>query len=235
MLARWRHDRLGLQGAQPDTSIGVLYAYSRHVLPVPADWDRERVCVCGYWFLDEPESSLSPELADFLAAGEPPVYVGFGSMPGDEPEAMAGTIVAGLRQAGVRGILARGGGALALAGDCRDMFAIDAAPHSRLLPHVAAALHHGGAGTTGASLRAGVPTAIRPFFGDQPFWASRVAALGVGPRALPRRLTPDIVANAVGTMKRREVREAAAALGETIRAEDGVRAAIAYIETRISR
>jgi sterol 3beta-glucosyltransferase len=219
--------------APPDTAIGVLYAYSRHVLPVPPDWDRNQAHVCGYWFLDESESAISPALADFLAAGAPPVYVGFGSMPGDRPRELTAAIVAGLRQAGLRGILASGGGALVLAEHGDDMLAIDAAPHDRLFPHVAATLHHGGAGTTGASLRAGVPTAIRPFFGDQPFWAERVAALGVGPGALPRQLTSDIVAAAVNALQAPDRRRRAAALGEAIRAEQGIEAAILVIEQRM--
>nr|WP_047581144.1 glycosyltransferase [Methylobacterium sp. ZNC0032] len=233
LLARWRRERLGRNGGPPDTSIGVLYAYSRHVLPVPPDWDRERVHVCGYWFLDEPGSALSPGLAGFLAGGAPPVYVGFGSMPGDQPREMTTAIVAGLRQAGLRGILASGGGALEFAGPGDDMLAIDAAPHDRLFPHVAATLHHGGAGTTGASLRAGVPTAIRPFFGDQPFWAERIRALGVGPGALPRQLTPDIVAAAAHALQAPDRRRRAAALGEAIRAERGIEAAILDIEERM--
>ena len=234
MLARWRRERLGQESRYPDPSIGVLYAYSRHVIPVPSDWDPKRVHVCGYWFLDEPESGVSPALASFLTAGTAPIYVGFGSMPGDRPRELAEAIVAGLRLAGMRGILVRGGGALDLQEHGDDMLVIDAAPHDKLLPHVAGALHHGGAGTTGASLRAGVPMAIRPFFGDQPFWADRIAALGAGPGALPRQLTPDVVAAAAKALQVPEVRKRAAELGKVIRAEQGVEAAVIDIEERMS-
>ena len=233
MLARWRQERLVQRSRYPPPSIGVLYAYSRHVLPVPPDWDTKRVHVCGYWFLDEPESDISPALAAFLAAGAPPVYVGFGSMPGDHPRELAEAIVAGLRLAGLRGILVRGGGALDLPEQGEDMLMVDAAPHNKLLPHVAATLHHGGAGTTGASLRAGVPMAIRPFFGDQRFWAGRIAALGAGPEALPRQLTPAIVAAAARALQVPETRRRAAELGKAIRAERGIEAAIVSIEERM--
>ena len=91
-----------------------------------------------------------------------------------------------------------------------------------------------GAGTTGASLRAGVPMAIRPFFGDQPFWADRIAALGAGPGALPRQLTPDVVAAAAKALQVPEVRKRAAELGKVIRAEQGVEAAVIDIEERMS-
>lgn len=231
MLARWRQERLGQGGRRKTGALGVLYGYSRNVVPVPPDWGRARVCVSGYWFLDEPGRRLAPVLETFLSAGAPPVYVGFGSMPGDRPEELAATIAAGLRQAGMRGILARGGGALDLSGDFDDMLVIDGAPHELLFPHVAAALHHGGAGTTGASLRAGVPAAIRPFFGDQTFWARRVEQLGAGLGPLPPRLTPDIVAEAVRGLQAPSLRERAAALGTAIRAEDGLAVAIDHIET----
>jgi UDP:flavonoid glycosyltransferase YjiC (YdhE family) len=109
---------------------------------------------------------------------------------------------------------------------------IGSAPHTWLFPRMAAVVHHGGAGTTAAGLRAGVPSIVVPFFGDQPFWGQRVAALGVGPAPIPRqKLTADALAQAIQhattdtTMQRK-----AAELGAKIRAEDGVAEAVKQIE-----
>ena len=110
---------------------------------------------------------------------------------------------------------------------------IDDAPHARLFPHVAASLHHGGAGTTAASLRAGLPTIICPFFGDQPFWARRVVTLGVGPPSLDRRsLSVAALASAFAAAADADMRRRAARLGEAIRRDRGVADAIAFITAR---
>jgi UDP:flavonoid glycosyltransferase YjiC (YdhE family) len=110
-------------------------------------------------------------------------------------------------------------------------------PHSWLFPHMAAVVHHGGVGTTAAALRAGVPSIVAPFFGDQPFWGQRVAALGVGPRPiLRRRLTVDNLAEAIRcTVSDTEMRTRAAELGERIQAEDGIARAVAVIEQNSGR
>ncbi len=115
------------------------------------------------------------------------------------------------------------------------MFLLDAAPHARLFPRMAAVVHHGGAGTTGEGLRAGVPTLIVPHMADQPFWGSRVAALGVGPAPIPRnRLTPERLANAMRQAATDPVmRGRAVALGQRIRAQDGVGTAVALIERHL--
>jgi UDP:flavonoid glycosyltransferase YjiC (YdhE family) len=232
----WRVAVLGLprRRAGADPALGTLYAYSRHVLSVPDDWGRD-VLVSGYWFLDEAAWQPPPGLAAFLEAGLPPVYIGFGSMPGIEPRRLTEIVVAALARTGKRGLLATGGGALASGDLPPDVLAIGGAPHDRLLPRVAAVVHHGGAGTTGAALRAGRPSVICPFFGDQPFWARRVAALGAGPPALDRRtLTAEGLAAALVATDGPEMRRRAAGLGAAIRQEDGVGAAVTFIEERVA-
>jgi sterol 3beta-glucosyltransferase len=206
----------------------VLYGYSRHVLPPPADWGPDEH-VTGYWFLDPEETWQPPaDLAAFLAAGPPPVYIGFGSMGSRNPAASAQLALGALAASGQRGILASGWGGLRETDLPESVFMVRAVPHSWLFPQLAAVVHHGGAGTTAAGLRAGVPSLIVPFFGDQPFWGRRVAALGVGPDPLPRkRLSEDTLASAI----RQAVGDAgmkvqAAAMAEKIRAEDGVVKAI---------
>ena len=122
-------------------------------------------------------------------------------MPGADPERLTALMAEGLRRAGKRGLLATAGGALGRIDGANDLHVIAGAPHDRLFPLVHATLHHGGAGTTGAALHAGKPTAICPFLGDQPFWARRVVALGVAPRALDKRkMTADDLAAAFRAM-----------------------------------
>jgi sterol 3beta-glucosyltransferase len=212
---------------------GTLYAYSPTVLPVPRDWGRD-VLVSGYWFLDSPAWTPDAELQSFLDAGDKPLYVGFGSMPGHVPGDLTRTFAEALSRAGKRGIVATGWGALSGSDLPPHLHAIATAPHDRLLPLVSATVHHGGAGTTGASLRAGVPTLLMPFFGDQPFWARRVAELGAGPSPLDiRTLSVDALVAAIRATDEPLMRRRSAEIGAAIREEDGVAAAIAFIEARV--
>jgi UDP:flavonoid glycosyltransferase YjiC (YdhE family) len=205
----------------------VLYGYSRHVLPRPREWG-PRVHVTGYWFLD-PEPGWEPpaELAAFLAAGPPPVVVGFGSMSSRDPAGTTALVVEAVRACGRRAVLLAGWGGLRPAGLPDTVFPLDAAPHAWLFPRAALVVHHGGAGTTGAALRAGVPSVVVPFAADQPFWGRVVAARGAGPDPLPRkRLTAARLAAAIAAGLDEGVRREAAAIGERVRAEDGVAEAV---------
>ena len=209
----------------------VLYAFSPSVIPPPPDWP-SNFHVTGYWFLDGPvDWQPSPELLDFLAAGPPPVYVGFGSMKNRDPEATTRLVLEALRKAKQRGILFTGWGGLRPDELGDDMLPIESTSHEWLLPRTAAVVHHGGAGTTAAGLRAGVPSIVVPFFADQPFWARTACGLGVGPRPIPRKaLTADRLADAVTRAVTDPILQSrAAALGERIRAEDGVARAVEII------
>ncbi len=215
----------------------ILYGYSPSVLPQPSDWpDWHRVT--GYWFLDELQTWQPPaDLLDFLAAGPPPVYVGFGSMSPRDPAMATEMVVEALQLAGQRGILLSGWAGLNKADLPDSIFQIDAAPHDWLFPKMAAVVHHGGAGTTAAGLRAGVPTVTTPFFSDQPFWGQRVRDLGVGPAPLPqKRMTAKRLA---ATMRRAVtdpgMRQRAAAIGAAIRQEDGVATAVSYIRNYLAQ
>lgn len=214
------------------SDIPILHGHSEAVLPRPDDWP-DTAHVTGYWFLDSEEGWTPPaELTDFLDAGPPPVYVGFGSMSGRDPEGLARIVVDALQRTGLRGIIATGWGGLK-ADDLPDtILKIDGAPHEWLFPRMAAVVHHGGAGTTAAGLRAGRPTVIVPFFADQPFWGSRVHDIGAGPKPIKRRkLTAETLAaalrEATGTP---EIAATAARIGDEIRVEDGVANAVALIE-----
>jgi UDP:flavonoid glycosyltransferase YjiC (YdhE family) len=133
---------------------------------------------------------------------------------------------------GQRAILLSGWGGLRPEDLPDSVLVLDSVPHTWLFPRVAAVVHHGGAGTTAAGLRAGVPTIIIPFFGDQPFWGARIAELGVGPRPVPRkRLTAERLAQAIrDTVASEEMRQRASKLGESIRSEDGVATAVEIIQ-----
>ena len=215
----------------------LLYAYSPAVIPPPPDWGAD-THVTGYWFLAQAEDwTPPPALLRFLEAGPLPVYVGFGSMSVSDPQQTAALILRALALAGQRGILLSGWAGLGQAELPDSVFALDAAPFGWLFPRVAAVVHHGGAGTTSAGLRAGVPSVIVPFFGDQPYWGQRVAALGVGPAPIPRkRLTAERLAQAIQQAVADQTRRArAAALGAQIRGEDGVACAVEIIEDFILR
>lgn len=209
----------------PFTAIGAgIHPISPHVLPRPADWP-PHLHLVGYWFLGPPPGWSPPEsLVRFLEAGEPPVYVGFGSMPNQDPRATFDLIVRALKVSGQRGVIYGGWGGLAgeTAGD--RALVIEGVPHEWLFPRMKAVVHHGGAGTTAAGLRAGVPNVVVPFFGDQPFWGWRVAALGAGPAPIPLgSLTAERLAAAIErAMTDPAMRGRASEIGARLRAENGV-------------
>jgi sterol 3beta-glucosyltransferase len=241
VVTRWRQETLKLpprplfaselvrSNGQP---VPTLLSFSPHVVAPPPDWPQS-VRVTGYWFLDEGQGwQPPPSLLDFLAAGPPPVFVGFGSMAGRHPDRTARTVLDALAQSGQRGLIVTGWGGLSVPDPPPGVYVAEFAPYDWLLPHVAAVVHHGGAGTTAAGLRAGKPTVICPFVADQPFWGRRVAELGVGPVPIPqRRLTADRLARAIReAVTDVQMRRRAAELGVKIRAEDGLGQAAAFIE-----
>jgi UDP:flavonoid glycosyltransferase YjiC (YdhE family) len=236
-INRFRQEVLGLPRQTADAYHAVrqriltLHGYSPHVAPPAADWPPS-FHTTGYWFLDEDtEWQLPAGLRTFLDAGPKPVYVGFGSMTGRDPHALTQLLLAAIEQSGQRAVLLSGWAGLGRLPLPDTVFCIEAAPHNLLFPHMAAVVHHGGCGTTGEGLRAGVPTVIVPHLGDQVFWGQRVAALGVGARPIPRpKLTAERLASAI----RRVVSDnmmcyRAANLGELIRAERGVETAVGLV------
>jgi sterol 3beta-glucosyltransferase len=230
---RWRFaSEIVLPNGQP---MPTLYSYSPLVVPTPPDWHPSTVAT-GYWFLEQRSDWQPPtDLLSFLNVDEPPVYVGFGSMPATDPEAKARLVIDALQKTGQRGILASGWGGLKASSLPQNVFMIDQVPHDWLFPRVKAVVHHGGAGTTAAGLRAGKPTVICPYFGDQPFWGQRVHALGVGPQPVSqKKLTVDNLASAIrSAVSDAEMQRRVAALGEKLRAENGVARAVSIIEQTI--
>lgn len=248
-INRWRKNTLGIghtdMGHLAQSKIPFIYNFSQAVVPKPLDWGDATV-VSGYWFLDNPELGWSPpqSLVDWMAKarndGKPIVYIGFGSITVPNPKLVTERIIRGVLKSGVRAIISKGWSARMSKGGDEDVvfpeecYSLDKVPHDWLFPQIDAALHHGGAGTTGASLRAGIPTLIRPWFGDQFFWASRVQKLGAGIRlnSLHSKEVSQALKKATSD---RVMKEKATSVGERIRQEDGVRTAISTIYTYLPR
>ena len=222
------HPWLGPFGRRTKTQVNpILFGYSQHVVPKPSDWE-DWHHVTGYWFLDTPVGWQPPkDLLDFLDSGEPPVYIGFGSMKRD-PERMTETALAALSQTGQRGILLTGWGGLSNSDLPDNVFKIDSIPHDWLFPKCAAAVHHGGAGTTAAGLKAGIPTVTIPFFADQPAWGYCVHKLGTGTQPIPqKKVNAEKLAKAIQIATKDEnLKNKAKIIGEKIRSDNGVGNAI---------
>ena len=198
------------------------------MVPRPADWPAT-VHVTGYWWPARPPRWQPPDqLVDFLAAGPPPVFVGFGSMTPTH-DRLHDVVAAAVKRAGVRAVVQSGWAGLRPAGD--DILLVGDLPHDWLFPRTAAVVHHAGAGTTGAGLRAGVPAVPVPVLLDQPFWADRLHRLGVAPQPLPlHELTADTLTDALRScLDRPTYRDRATELARRVRADDGAAVVLSLI------
>lgn len=206
---------------------------SDHVFPSDATWPAY-VKQTGYWFLNEETAWQPPaDLAAFLADGPAPIYFGFGSM-GDPTQAAYTTdvVLDALERSGQRAVLARGWGGIEMLNDLSsNIHVLESAPHSWLFPRMAAVVHHGGAGTTAAGLRAGVPSLIVPFGIDQFAWAQRVFELGIGVKPIPRKkLSAKKLTEGIQGLLTSEIRLKAKAFGEKLQNENGADNAAEFID-----
>ncbi|MEJ2602518.1 MAG: glycosyltransferase [Gammaproteobacteria bacterium] len=228
---------LGLARRGDGEPLPVLHCFSEYVVPRPADWP-DHAHVTGYWFLNRADAWSPPEgLVEFIEGGARPIQVGFGSMAGRDPAQTTKIVLEAIARTGRRCVLVTGWGGLVPENVTDNVYVIDAVPYDWLLPQVAATVHHGGAGTTAAGLRAGRPTVICPFFGDQPFWGRRVQELGAGPAPIPqRRLSAPRLAEAIeSACNSPSIGRHAAELGRRIRSEDGIACAIGFLERFMGR
>ncbi len=215
----------------------IVYGFSPSLLPRPNDWG-DWLQVSGHWFPDgQTEWQPSPDLLQFLEAGRPPVYIGFGSMVDEQIENASSIVLGALQRAGQRGILLSGWGGLGKGDLPHSIFRVESVPHDWLFPYVSAVVHHGGAGTTATGLRHGRPTVVVPFFADQPFWGSRVFQLGAGPTPIPfTRLSVENLARAIDqAVNSPVIRRNAEILGAKMQTEDGVGKAVGMIRNFLGK
>jgi UDP:flavonoid glycosyltransferase YjiC (YdhE family) len=208
----------------------VLHGFSTALVPRPSDWRPGLEVVGTWWPYIDTGLRLPPQLEEFLAAGPRPVFIGFGSMAAGHGERLSDIAVRALRRAGLRGILQTGSAGLAADGD--DLLTIGDVPHALLFPRVAAVVHHAGAGTAAAGLRAGVPAVPVPVTADQPFWAGRLAALGAATAPIPfKALTVEGLADALGKAVRQQAYARAASIAaQHMATEDGAGQAVKAVE-----
>jgi vancomycin aglycone glucosyltransferase len=209
----------------------VIVAADRDLAPLGDDVPASAVGTDA-WIFDEPYT-LDPRLDAFLNLDPAPIYIGFGSMVARDVPELAAHAIAAARALGRGAII--GGGWAGLdrhTASADDILAVDAVPHATIFPRVAAIVHHGGAGTTTAAARAGVPQVILPHLLDQYYWANRIDRLGLGPRALPVDLiTADILTDRVDSaLNDAGIRKRAAELGPAIAARNGAPDAVTIIE-----
>ena len=212
----------------------LLFAWSPSILPPPDNWDAN-IHVTGCLFLNAgPSFAPSVELQTFLDAGAPPVCISFGSMIHRDAERVDHIIREALAKTRQRGVVLSGWSKVEHR-TSDHIYYCDAVPHDWLLPLCRMVIHHGGAGTTAAGLRAGIPTIVVPFTADQPFWGKRIHALGAGPKPIyVKDLSVDKLVRAIAEAENESIRKCAQTLGQKIRSEDGVKSAVSLIESHVS-
>ncbi|KAL8835222.1 MAG: hypothetical protein Q9170_003418 [Blastenia crenularia] len=207
------------------------------LIPKPSDWGPE-IDIAGFVFLDLASSFKPPAaLTQFLEAGEPPVYIGFGSIVVDDPDKFTTMIFEAIEMAGVRALVSKGWGGLGSEGNTPDnVYMLENTPHDWLFPRVSAVVHHGGAGTTAIGLKCGKPTMIVPFFGDQPFWGAMVAKAGAGAKEpIPyKHLSAERLAEGIKQCLSPEAKSNAEKLARDIELEgDGAKNAVDSFHRRL--
>lgn len=235
VINRFRQRSLGLEplsimwapGMTSRLRIPWTYCWSPALIPKPADWGNY-INISGFYFLNLATNyTPDPDLAAFLESGPPPVYIGFGSIVVDDPNAMTKMIFEAVKKTGQRALVSKGWGGLGAdeLGIPEGVFMLGNCPHDWLFKHVSCVVHHGGAGTTAAGISAGRPTVVVPFFGDQPFWGAMCARAGAGPMPIAYKdLTADKLANQITTALEPASLERAQELSDKIKTEDGTEA-----------
>ncbi|GAB1524076.1 hypothetical protein RhiTH_007228 [Rhizoctonia solani] len=253
-INKFRRKRLGLPSLSVLSGSGIIercgvpwtYCMSPALVPKPQDWVNHiglyhlfsgglwvnrghATDVVGFYFLDLATEYTPPDdLIKFLDAGEPPIYIGFGSIVVENPVEVTKIVLSAITESGVRAVISAGWGSLdnATLQDARNpnIFILGNVPHDWLFERVSAVVHHGGAGTAAIGLRCGKPTIVVPFFGDQPWWGDQVHARGAGPAPIPhKKLTTPALVGAIKSALSDETKAAAQRVGEMIRAENGVK------------
>jgi sterol 3beta-glucosyltransferase len=209
----------------------MLYGISPALLPKPADWP-DNAWMCGQWVRPAHEWDAPLSLQNFLAAGDAPIYVGFGSMVGFDQRTLVDVVIAAI--AGRRALFYPGWSSTAIKLP-PNFFVIGDTPHDWLFPRTSLVIHHGGSGTAHSAARAGVPSVVLPFAADQFFWGEQLRRKGIAPAAATGpKVTPVILSRAIDATQTAEMRERAAAVGATIRSEDGLAKAVESVHALLA-
>jgi len=232
VINHWRTETLDLRPLNPLHNLlaglrAILYGFSESVVSAPADW-KGRNFITGYWGPKLEDFTPPIALKKFLVNGKPPVYFGFGSPGMHSAVSLMEVITRAIEMLKFRAVISLPGEASHLIPQSPEVYLLtENVPHAWLFPRMAGLVHHGGAGTTAAALRAGVPSLVTPLAVDQFFWGERVCALGAGPSPIPQRsLTPKNLIYAINEMQVDGILEASRLLGEKLRTEDGVGVAV---------
>ncbi|KAI8820297.1 uncharacterized protein EV422DRAFT_532330 [Fimicolochytrium jonesii] len=251
VINEFRRDVLGLKrmGVQQGTEtveymeVPWTFCWSPSLIPKPVDWG-PNIAISGFYFLDQANNyTPPPDLSTFLNLSPAPIYIGFGSITGQDPGKFTSTILQAVQQAGVRAIISKGwmnmgggeSGAKSGIPDLGDkVLFIGDCPHDWLFQHVAAVVHHGGAGTLSAGLRCGKPTVVVPFFGDQFFWGAMVYRMKAGPLPVPAKdLTASGLAAAITTALSPATVHAAQHIANQMAQENGVKLGVASLHASL--
>jgi UDP:flavonoid glycosyltransferase YjiC (YdhE family) len=239
VINRWRRQTLSLPNLPAagyfnqlgTRKIPILNGFSKYVVERPADWN-EHIHMTGYWFSEDKPWKPPVELATFIEAGDPPIFIGFGSMPVKDPQKTTDIILEALKKSGQRGILHIGWGGIGNQPLPDYVLKIDYAPYNWLFPRMKMVIHHGGSGTTSFGLRAGIPSCVIPFVFDQYYWGERIAKLGVGLNPIHHaKLTVERLRDTINLgVNNSDMRQKAIELGQIIRTENGIESASHIIE-----
>lgn len=220
----------------PRLRVPYTFLWSESLIPKPADWD-SHINITGFSFLPLADKYTPPsDLTAFLEGGPPPIYVGFGSIVVDDPQALTQLIFKAVEIAGVRAIVSKGWGGVGGGDSVPDnVYLIGNCPHDWLFKRVSAVVHHGGAGTSAAGIAAGRPTVVVPFFGDQPFWGQMIARAGAGPMPVPfKEMTAETLAASITFALKPEVQVAVQQMAQHIAEEDGAGDTAKDIQERLA-
>ncbi|ARV46680.1 glycosyltransferase [Bacillus inaquosorum] len=243
LINKWRHETLSLPDKRSvfkDDSvlngklIPVLYGCSPSIIPFDQQW-KGHVSMQGFWFLAEDDWNPPPELLHFLEAGPPPFTVSFSSMPLQNPDHTLNMLQQAFKETGQRAILLTGSSGIKQMTDSPHIYTAGSIPHGWIFPQSRAVIHHGGAGTTAAALKAGKPMVICPFSGDQPFWARKTRDIGVAAAPLKERdmTVAAFVSRINELISNNTYSQRASEAASLIDKEDGVRHTADFIEEKL--
>lgn len=244
LISKFRHQKLGLDPISPLWGFHLLprlrvpftYLWSKSLIPKPKDW-ASYINITGFSFLPLADTYTPPDdLTAFLAAGPPPIYIGFGSIVVEKPEELTKLLFAAVKKADVRAIISKGWSKVGGDDVPENVYLIGNCPHDWLFQRVSAVVHHGGAGTTAAGIANGRPTVVVPFFGDQAFWGQMVARAGAGPEPVPfKEMTADSLAESITTALQQDIQQGAQEMAKTIAAENGAQDTVSdFLERLVS-